>query len=443
MKLQVKLVLYNAISKAVIIAAFGFFVPTIIQGIVYNHIDKRLYARLEKMIRMVEKGGLTEITLDQDCSFDSYNVFKEEYVSISPLSGLPNDFGRRKIENTERIIENEVVRHRVLSQAFLYDNQLYEIEIGEGLSAIDQLKDTLRGFTIRILFAIVLISVFLDLGFARVLLIPFNKIVNKKLKDVKHPTSFDNTPIKSNTWEFAYLDRSINELMDKVRETFQVEREFITNVSHELLTPISILQNRMENIINEPGLSPEIASRIVDSQKTLSRLTRVVRALLYISKIENEQYMKSESVSLHAIVTEALEEMTERMEEKSILAHNTVDPSFFFSPCNKSLIHTLIYNLLSNAIKYTNANGELFISSEQTEKLFRLRIRDTGVGISAAQLPFIFDRFKRFRPDDEMSYGLGLPIVKTIANFHGLEVSVKSETGKGSEFTIVFPAAQA
>ena len=282
MKLQVKLVLYNAISKALIIGAFGVIIPIIIQGIVYNHIDKRLSARLEKMMRMVQIGGLNEISLDQDCSFDSYNVFKEEYVSISPLSGLPGDFGKRTIENTERLIENDVVKHRVLSQAFLYDNQLYEIEIGEGLSTIDQLNDTIRQFTLRILFAVILLSIFLDLGFARILLLPFNRIVNKKLKDVQHPSTFDSTPVKTNTYEFAQLDRSINDMMQKIRETFQIEREFITNVSHELLTPISILQNRIENIINEPGLSNEVLGRLVESQKTLSRLTKIVKALLYI-----------------------------------------------------------------------------------------------------------------------------------------------------------------
>ncbi|HNQ00011.1 MAG TPA: sensor histidine kinase, partial [Bacteroidia bacterium] len=275
MKLQVKLALYNAISKAIIIGAFGAIIPVIIQGIVYNHIDKRLSARLEKMMRMVQKGGLNEISLDQDCSFDSYNVFKEEYVSISPLPGLPKDFGKRTVENTERLIENEVLKHRVLSQAFLYDNQLYEIEIGEGLSTVDQLNETIKRFTIQILLAVILISIFLDLGFARVLLLPFNKIINKKLKDVQHPSSFDATPVKTSTYEFAHLDRSINEMMQKIRETFQVEREFITNVSHELLTPISILQNRIENILNEPGLSNEVMSRMVETQKTLSRLTRI------------------------------------------------------------------------------------------------------------------------------------------------------------------------
>ncbi len=439
MKLQVKLVLYNAISKALIIGAFGVIIPIIIQGIVYNHIDKRLSARLEKMMRMVQIGGLNEISLDQDCSFDSYNVFKEEYVSISPLSGLPGDFGKRTIENTERLIENDVVKHRVLSQAFLYDNQLYEIEIGEGLSTIDQLNDTIRQFTLRILFAVILLSIFLDLGFARILLLPFNRIVNKKLKDVQHPSTFDSTPVKTNTYEFAQLDRSINDMMQKIRETFQIEREFITNVSHELLTPISILQNRIENIINEPGLSNEVLSRLVESQKTLSRLTKIVKALLYISKIENDQYLKTDEISIIEICNEVTEELAERIEEKSIEVSEEWDGDFVYGPCNRSLIHTLIFNVASNSIKYSKGGGKLSIKGKPEAEYFHLCISDTGVGIPAEHLPFIFDRFKRFRPEDGLSYGLGLPIVKSIATFHKIELKVESQPDQGTQFHIYFP----
>ena len=106
MKLQTKLILYNTISKSIIILGIGALLPLLIQKVLYNHIDKRLTARLEKTLLIVQKGGLNEITLDQDCSFDNYNIFKEEFVSISPLPRLPKDFGKIKIENSERAIES-------------------------------------------------------------------------------------------------------------------------------------------------------------------------------------------------------------------------------------------------------------------------------------------------------------------------------------------------
>ena len=415
------------------------FLPKVIEQIVYNHIDKRLEARLEKMMLMIQKGGLDEITLDQDCSFESYNVFKEEYVAISPLSVFPSDFGTPTVVNTERIIENEVVKHRVLGQAFIYDNQLYTIEIGEGLSTVDQLTITIRKFSFRIMIAVILLFIFLDFGFVQILLRPFHKIVKGKLKEIKHPEKFEAKKIQTSTDEFKQLDSAIDEMMLKIQETFRVEREFITNVSHEILTPTSILKNRLENIMNEPGIPHEVLGQLAESQRTLSRLTRIVKALLYISKIENAQFIKNDSVFIKSQLEEVLEELSDRIEERGLSIKLDIDETAKIGPVNVSLIHTLLFNLISNAIKYNKAGGRIDIEGREEFNGFSLSISDTGVGIQPENIPYIFDRFKRFRPDDEMSYGLGLPIVKTIADFHNIGINVESVKDMGCTFTLTFP----
>jgi len=427
----------------IIILAIGMFLPKVIEQIVYNHIDKRLEARLEKMMLMIQKGGLDEITLDQDCSFESYNVFKEEYVAISPLSVFPSDFGTPSVVNTERIIENEIVKHRVLGQAFIYDNQLYTIEIGEGLSTVDQLTITIRKFSFRIMIAVILLFIFLDFGFVQILLRPFHKIVKGKLKEIKHPEKFEARKIHTSTNEFKQLDSAIDEMMLKIQETFRVEREFITNVSHEILTPTSILKNRLENIMNEPGIPHEVLGQLAESQRTLSRLTRIVKALLYISKIENAQFIKNDSVFIKFQLEEVIEELSDRIEERGISITLDINEKSKIGPVNVSLIHTLLFNLISNAIKYNKASGKIDIEGHEDSNGFILSISDTGVGIQPENIPHIFDRFKRFRPDDEMSYGLGLPIVKTIADFHNIKIKVESNKDEGCKFSLIFPPEMA
>ena len=389
---------------------------------------------------MVEKGGLNEISLDEECTFESYNIFKEEFLSITPLPRLPSDFGKIKIENSERLLENELVKHRVLSRAFIFDNQLYQIDIGEGTSALDQLNITIRQFIILMLIAMVLLSIFLDMSFSRLLLKPFNKIVKEKLKDARHPSTFNPKKVSTSTYEFAQLDHSINEMMQQIKETFEMEREFIMNVSHELLTPVSILRNRIENLISDTSLPHDAVDKMVESQKTLARLTKVVKSLLYISKIENEQFLKNESASIESVMQEALEELSEWIESKGITVVSEWKDEFVFAPCNKSLLHTLFFNLLSNAIKYNINNGKIYITGQKSDKMYVLTIRDTGIGIASDQVEFIFDRFKRFRPADEMSYGLGLPIVRTIAEFHSISIETESERNKGTTFTLKFQA---
>ena len=415
----------------------GILLPIIIQRVVYNHIDKRLHARAEKMLIIISRGGLEDIVKDQECSFADYNFFKEEFVSVSPLSAMPANFGKDTVENKEENIENEIVNHRVLSRAFIYDNQLYIIEIGEGLSTVEQLNQTINKFTLWMVVIIVFISILMNMTLAQLLLDPLNRIT-KKLKTIHHPNSFVEDHIKTSTYEFSYLDQSINEMMIKIKNAFQLEREFITNVSHELLTPISILQNRLENILSDQSLPHEVALKIIESQKTLLRLTKVIKALLYISKIENEQFLKNEQADLKILTNEVLEELEDRILQKNISIHQQWTQNFEFQNCNKSLVHTLIFNIVSNAIKYNKSGGEIFISGALKDHQFVLTIKDSGVGIAQDQLMHIFDRFKRFRPDDEMSYGLGLPIVKTIAHFHDVKVDVTSELNSGTCFILTF-----
>jgi len=326
----------------------------------------------------------------------------------------------------------------VLSKAFLFDNQLYEIEIGEGLSHMARLNNTLHNFSVTFLVIIVIISFFIDLGYVELLLRPFYKIVNQKLESVHHPAIFKPEKIKTNTYEFAYLDESINEMMRKVKDAFQTEKEFITNVSHELLTPVSILQNRIENMLSDPQVPEGIAIKMVESQKTLSRLTKIVKALLYISKIENEQYLKNETVAIKELVQEVLDEIDDRLKAKNITVHQQWTEDFQFHNCNRSLLYTMIFNLVSNAIKYNKEGGEILVRGQTKDHHFLLTIKDKGIGISKEHLPFIFDRFKRFRPEDEVSYGLGLPIVKSISDFHHLRINVDSELNEGTVFTIHF-----
>ena len=104
-------------------------------------------------------------------------------------------------------------------------------------------------------------------------------------------------------------------------------------------------------------------------------------------------------------------------------------------------MHTLVFNLINNAIKYNKENGIITITGRKKDNQYLLEITDTGIGIEKNQIDSVFDRFKKLKKGDENSYGLGLPIVKTIAVFHNLKIEVRSEINAGSSFIIHFPAA--
>lgn len=441
MKLQVKLAIYNALSKAVVVLAIGFVLPVIVQTVVYNHIDKRLRARADKVMILIQRGGLNEIKLEQDCSFESFNIVKEEFVQIVPLLNNPINGFSVNFSNETLYIENELLNHRVLKQAFMFDNQFYELSVGEGLSTVEQLNKTINRFTLIVLILVLIVFVFVDLYFARVAMKPFNMIISKKLVKINYPSSYDFTSVPTKTAEFKLLDESLNQLMHSMKQTFQNEKEFIGNVSHELLTPLSILQTRFDNIIADESTPVSIAEKLIDSQKSIVRLTKIIRALLLISKIENKQFLKNESLSLKDLLQEVLSEIEERIGSKGISVFNSCQLDIILHNMNKSLIHNLLFNLINNAVKYNSESGNIWIESRQENNNTLLTIRDSGVGMSDDEIKKIFDRFKRFHSGGEEGYGLGMPIVKTICDFHNIDISFKSTQGNGTEVTLVFPSA--
>jgi signal transduction histidine kinase len=439
LKLQLKLAIYNAISKALIILAIGLILPLLVEKVVTNHIGKRLEARRDMILKKIKLGGLDQAILEEDCTFDDYNIFKEEFIHIDPLNVSFNYVPKSSIANEDWSIEDKVVTHRVIKQPFIYDNQWYMLHIGEGISTIDQLKVTIFRFTLLVMVIVVIFSIFIDVAFVRLTLKPFNMIVSRKLKNIKDPTNFSPQPIFTSTYEFKYLDESINELMKKIKDLFTVEKEFISNVSHELLTPISILQNRMENIVVDPETPDDLSLKIIESQKTLRRLSRIIMALLLISKIENAQYLKDGTVDISEILNDVLRELEDRIEEKKIMVVKNITVNMEMLHANRSLMHTMLFNLINNAIKYNQTGGKITLNGYYRHNHYFLEVADTGCGINKSNLPDIFDRFKRFNAEDKNSYGLGLPIVKTIANFHSIEIGVDSTMGEGTVFTLKFP----
>ncbi len=438
MRLQIKFAIYNALSKALIIAAFGAALPIVVEKVVNDHIDKRLIARSERVMKIIHRGGINDIIAEQDCSFESYNILKEEFVAIRPILSTEKPHLPQVIKNERWNIEGENMNHRIIRKPFIYDNQLYELNIGEGLSTVEQLKSTISKFSLWMMIGVVLLSIFIDLGFVRILLRPFNNIIRSKLQSTISPTSFNFNPVLSSTYEFNQLDRSINEMMQKIRDAFLIEKEFISNVSHELQTPISILQNRLENIIVDGKTSEEVEIKLIESQKTLSRMSKIIKALLLISKIENDQYLKNESVKIIELLDEVLEEIEERLQQRNIVLVKQFYSDLQYVPCNRTLLFTLLFNIVNNAIKYNVDGGSIIITTQKNENNFTIEIKDTGIGIESSQIKNIFDRFKRLNQSTAEGYGLGLPIVKTIAAFHHIEIKVESVVNEGTIFKLIF-----
>lgn len=436
MKLLNKLTLYTTLSKTAIVLLFIFLLPLLVKDVAFQYTNSSLQEKKKKVISTINKNGI-DYYFQGDSSYGSYTMLKEEYISLEPAG---NDYTRDTIETSRRIVENDTLIYRVLIHEFQYRNKKYILEIGKTIAEINQYNRPLQRVALYALIGLIVFTLLIDLVFTRVLLRPLGIIINTKLINRKFPYNENIPPIKTSTTDFKYLDDSLIDLMGKIHDAFDKEREFTSNASHELMTPISILQNKMENLMVDHDLSEELQERITGMMNTLNRLKKIVRSLLFISRIGNDQFVKSDQVNIKILVEEAMKELEDRLESKNIRFKLNISKEQTLQHLNRDLIFQLIYNLINNAIRYNKDEGEISITDHfNPGKSYTLFIEDTGIGIPEKELDAIFDRFKKASQIEGEGYGLGLSIVKSIAQYHGIMIEVKSEYGKGSIFGIIFP----
>lgn len=434
MKLQFKLALYNTLTKIAIITMLGILILASINKISVNHIQKRLLQKKDRLVNNLSTVEINEL-LNQK-TYTDYNLLREEYIILKELKKDEKPV-KQKFSVEQRSIEGSQELFQILTTDFSYKGKKYRLELGGTMSALSQLEHTISMFTFGILIAAVILTLITDLAFTQFLLAPFYRIIDQKLNKVNDPINFNYEPVKTSTQDFKILDQSISALMRKIADLFLTEKEFIANVSHELLTPISVLNTRLENLLNDEQLSQEGENKLFASLKTLSRLKAIINSLLLISKVENNQYGKTDKISITETVNEVYEDLEHRllMMKLRLNINLPVDHSFMG---NRSLFQTLITNLVNNAIKYNVHKGSISIFSVQTPTNYILTIEDTGIGMDAAVVENAFIRFEKLNSEKEDSHGLGLAIVRSIAAFHNLEIRICSEKNKGTKVEIVF-----
>jgi two-component system sensor histidine kinase ArlS len=384
----------------------------------------------------IQKRGI-DYYFEGDSSYGSYTLLKEEFIALeSTGSRSPVD----TIFTDTRIVENDTLTYRLLDYTFEYKNKNYLLEIGKTVSTIDQYNRPLQKVALYTLAGLIFFTLILDLLFNRLLLRPLNLIITSKLLNRKFPFKETISPVKTSTTDFKYLDQSLTNLASKIKETFEKEREFTSNASHELMTPITILQNKMENVMMDQELSETSREKVTSMLTILNRLKKIVRSLLLISRIENDQYVKTDQIKPSVLLEEVVDELKDRIELRKIRIVQSLSRSIVLTHVNRDLIFQLMYNLINNAIRYNQEEGEIKITDEIIlGESYIIHIKDAGVGIPAHELETIFDRFKKAGKNGDEGYGLGLSIVKSIAQYHDIRIAVQSQYGKGSTFSIYFP----
>ena len=231
----------------------------------------------------------------------------------------------------------------------------------------------------------------------------------------------------------------------EMRKLEKMRTDFVANVSHELKTPLTSITGFIETLKGGAINNEKVRDRFLDIiEIETERLTRLIEDLLTLSDIESNgiNFAKKEEISINNVIFEVSHMAEELARQKNIKYYYEVEEDLQYLYGSKDWFKQLVLNLLENAIKYTPEGGEVRCLAYQRSNNAFIKVKDTGVGIPKKDIPRLFERFYRVdkaRSGKVGGTGLGLAIVKHIVIAFNGEIRVKSEEGKGSEFTVRIP----
>jgi len=273
---------------------------------------------------------------------------------------------------------------------------------------------------------------------------PVEQIADKAEGITQHNLA-ERLPVSATGDELEHLSESLNRMITRLEDAFQNSKRFVADASHELRTPLTILRGELENLAQDGRFSPDLRDRLGSMLEEVERLSKIVERLFALSRLDageaQEEWVRFDLKALTAAVAD---QMSLLAEDKDLTVTLETGAAVVVEG-DRARLKQVVVNLLDNAIKYTLARGSIRLAVRAAGGQAVLEVTDTGIGIGAAALPHVFERF--FRADDSRSRqpdgaGLGLAIVRYICNAHGGSVEAESAPGRGSCFRVIIPLAR-
>ena len=242
--------------------------------------------------------------------------------------------------------------------------------------------------------------------------------------------------------EIGALVETFNNMIVRLEKSIKKIRQFSGDVSHELRTPLTIIRGEIEVLLRKDRPKEEYLKTLSSVLEESDRMENLIDALLFLSRVEAMDRSKGwEIVDLDEVLNAVIKFRSSSASNKKIsIDAKNIKPVQLKG--NRELLERMTANILDNAIRYSDSGDNIKIELEKDKKMARLQIRDTGIGIPEDSLPLIFDRFYVVDPSrskETGGAGLGLSIVKWIAEFHNAEITVDSKVDDGTNFIVTFP----
>lgn len=452
--IRLRVALYVTLSFAVVIIVVGYALTELYEGFSYRAFDVTLQAaassvanRLADVTLDAKLHGIGEDVGETISDFENkiglihIGIFDAENVEVFSLNDIDSMVVRIPLKHDRKFLSVhwEDKEYRVAFAQFeVSDTSQGTVVAMSSLAPLHASIDRIRGIAFVIAPITILLVGIGSVLIARRALRPLERMahdidaigVGKPLMKLNVPDTND---------EIERVGESFNSLMERIVTLIDSQRVFLMDASHELKTPLTVIQAEIEMLQMKPDLAPEEKENLQHLVSEVEYASKLAVDLIYLSRLDssvaafvpvNMSQIVGEVVSHHAPVAK-LKGVAVRLKTSG---KNIVNGEY-------ELLKRSVSNVIENAIKYTGRGGSVLITarSDKAARQFVLTVTDNGPGISPDELPRVFDRFyrtKSARGGDEKGSGLGLSITKRIIEQHGGRISVESETEKGTTVTI-------
>lgn len=379
----------------IILSLFSLLFYWVLKLQVEGNIDEALHNRRNQIIRLFHgNGGIPskEIQIFSDFRIHPIAKWTENDIYRDTLIYEPTD--------------DEFDEYRKLITSFSSGKQLYKLEIVKPHLESTEIISTISITLVSIYILLVGAIYFASRALTKKLWNPFYRTLNELENyrvDEKKALAFP----KSDIEEFDTLNETIHQLTERNHKVFEAQKQFIENASHEMQTPLAVIHSKLELLLEDPDITKAQAELSHEIILATEKITRLNKALLLLSKIENKQFMDKQTIVINPIIHKSIELFYEQAEKYDITVEIDLKEEITVN-AHPVLTEVILSNLIKNAFVHNISHGKIYIKGKSKELL----IKNTG---KATAIPEdkIFERFYKQSSNQE-GWGLGLAIVKTI-----------------------------
>lgn len=449
MSLRLRLTLLYSTYIGGILLIFGTAVYLLVNVLLLKQVDDMLAEVGREMFRSITVNANEELLMNSPPQLDmtsnaSFQIWRSDgkLLTASPSIGLPDQpLDPTGLKSSTPIYEDSYIGQihlRVLSIPLMYRGRnVGTLQVATSLAVVDTTRTrmlSIMAIIAGIAVGLAMFGSWVVLGRA---LSPLEAIAETVDQINRADDLSRRIPYQSEMQgDVGDLVISVNQTLERLETLFTSQQRFLADVSHELRTPLTVIKGNVDLMRRIKEADEDLLNSI---DQEAGRLTRLVSGLLMLAQAESGKLpLNFTNVELDLLLTEVFTEVRVLAGSKVHVHLNDIDQAIVRG--DRDRLKQVILNLVANAIQYTPQGGDVFLSLSRLGDQARLIVRDTGPGIPADDLPYIFERFYRAEKSRTRSkvsgFGLGLSITKWIVEQHGGQIKVESKEGQGTTFVI-------